>query len=140
ASGRAPGSETLEAIPKDIRAYGERSRFETASRWPLQPKDWRDEWRKGWPLSIYAPGNSPLQDLLGGVITPSGSHYFIDASAPYPLADIDPRQHRIMIHGMVDRPLILTMEELKLLPSVSKIHFLQCVVGWVKERNHLEFH
>ena len=31
-----------------------------------------------------------------------------------------------MIHGMVDRPLVFTMEELKRLPSVSRIHFLEC--------------
>src|SRR5579872_5320848 len=32
-----------------------------------------------------------------------------------------------MIHGMVDRPLIFTVEELKRLPSVSRIHFLECI-------------
>ena len=31
-----------------------------------------------------------------------------------------------MIHGMVDRPLIFTMDELKRLPSVSRIHFVEC--------------
>ena len=42
------------------------------------------------------------------------------------LPDIDPREHRLMIHGMVDRPLVFTMEELKRLPSVSRIHFIEC--------------
>ena len=37
-----------------------------------------------------------------------------------------PGEHRLLIHGMVDRPLIFTMEELKRLPSVSRIHFLEC--------------
>ena len=31
-----------------------------------------------------------------------------------------------MIHGMVDRPLIFTVDEVKRFPSVSRIHFLQC--------------
>ena len=31
-----------------------------------------------------------------------------------------------MLHGLVDRPLILTMDELKSLPSVSRIHFIEC--------------
>ena len=31
-----------------------------------------------------------------------------------------------MIHGMVDRPPIFTMEELKRLPSVTRLHFLEC--------------
>ena len=32
-----------------------------------------------------------------------------------------------MIHGMVDRPLIFTMDELKRLPYVSRIHFIECL-------------
>ena len=40
--------------------------------------------------------------------------------------DIDPREHRLMIHGMVDRPLIFTMEEIRRLPSVSRVHFVEC--------------
>ena len=31
-----------------------------------------------------------------------------------------------MIHGMVDRPLTFTMEELKRLPSVTRLHFIEC--------------
>ena len=32
-----------------------------------------------------------------------------------------------MIHGMVDRPLIFTMDELKRFPSVTRVHFLECI-------------
>ncbi len=32
-----------------------------------------------------------------------------------------------MIHGMVDRPLTFTMEELKRLPYVTRMHFLECI-------------
>jgi sulfane dehydrogenase subunit SoxC len=32
-----------------------------------------------------------------------------------------------MIHGMVDRPLVFTMDELKRLPYVSRIHFIECL-------------
>ena len=31
-----------------------------------------------------------------------------------------------MVHGMVDRPLIFTMEELERLPAVSRAHFIEC--------------
>jgi sulfane dehydrogenase subunit SoxC len=41
-------------------------------------------------------------------------------------ADIDPRKHRLLIHGMVDRPVMLTMEEIKRLPAVSRIYFVEC--------------
>jgi len=42
------------------------------------------------------------------------------------MPDIDPAEHRLMIHGMVERPLIFTMEELKRLPSVTRLHFVEC--------------
>ena len=32
-----------------------------------------------------------------------------------------------MIHGMVDRPLVFTMDELKRLPYVSRVHFIECL-------------
>lgn len=131
ASGQSPGTETPEAHPKDTRGYGERSRFEKSVRWPV-----KGDWDK--PETCFNPARSPLQDLTG-IITPSSLHYYIDASTPYPLPDIDPQKHRFLIEGLVDRPLIFSVAELKLLPSVSRIHFLQCVVGTVADRNFIEF-
>ena len=66
---------------------------------------------------------TPLQDYAG-IITPAGLHFVQEHASHLP--DIDPEQHRLTIHGMVDRPLSFTMEELKSLPSVSRIHFLEC--------------
>src|SRR5439155_547522 len=56
-------------------------------------------------------------------ITPSALHY---VNSDYGVPIVDPKQHRLLIHGMVDHPLIFTMDELKRLPSVSRIHFLEC--------------
>ena len=126
ASGQTAGSETppegrWPSSFKDTRAYGERSRFETFSRWPIVPKVVTPE----TPLyTIFTP-RTPIQDLQG-IITPNPLHYYIDAAAPYPLPDIDPRQYRLAIHGMVERPIELTLEELKRLPSVSRICWLEC--------------
>jgi len=39
---------------------------------------------------------------------------------------VDPQKHRLMLHGMVDRPLTFTMEEIRRFPSVSRIAFLEC--------------
>jgi sulfane dehydrogenase subunit SoxC len=39
---------------------------------------------------------------------------------------IDPARHRLTIDGLVKRPLVLTMDEIRRLPSVSRIHFLEC--------------
>ena len=31
-----------------------------------------------------------------------------------------------MIHGLVDRPLTFTVDDLKRLPSVTRLHFIEC--------------
>lgn len=65
---------------------------------------------------------TPLQDLHG-TITPNGL-FFERYHAGRPT--IDPSKHRLMIHGLVKRPILLTMDELMRFPSVSVIHFLEC--------------
>jgi sulfane dehydrogenase subunit SoxC len=134
--------QTLKAEPtdagfKDTRAYGERSHYETSSRWPIRPA----AIQPGAPqYLIFAPSRTPLQDLKG-IITPSPLHYFVDSSAAYPIVDIDPAQHSLVIHGMVGRPLIFTLEELKNLPSVSRIIYLECAGNSnPRERNFMEYH
>jgi sulfane dehydrogenase subunit SoxC len=67
---------------------------------------------------------TPLQDSVG-VITPSSLHYVATTRGSF-IPDIDPREHRLMIHGMVDRPLTFTLEDLKRLPSVTRLHFIEC--------------
>lgn len=65
---------------------------------------------------------TPLQHQKG-IITPNGL-FFERHHAGRP--EIDPEQHRLMVHGLVERPLILTMDDLMRLPSVSVIHFIEC--------------
>src|SRR5215831_6835201 len=65
---------------------------------------------------------TPLE-MLDGMITPSGLHFERHHSG---VPDIDPAQHRLLIHGMVKRPLIFTMDALLRYPMVSRIHFLEC--------------
>lgn len=65
---------------------------------------------------------SPLQHLKG-IITPNGL-FFERHHAGRP--DVDPQQHRLMIHGLVERPIILSMEDLQRFPSVSQINFIEC--------------
>ncbi len=66
---------------------------------------------------------TPLQDYMG-IITPAPVHFVQQHSSEFP--EIDADQHRLTIHGMVDRPLSFTMADLKRLPSVSRVHFLEC--------------
>jgi sulfane dehydrogenase subunit SoxC len=65
---------------------------------------------------------TPLQNLFG-IITPSGLHFERDHNGR---PDIDPYQHRLMIHGLVREPKIFTMEDILRFPSVSRIHFIEC--------------
>ncbi len=65
---------------------------------------------------------TPLQNLFG-MITPSGLHFERHHQG---WVDIDPRRHRLMINGLVEKSLIFTMEDLMRMPSVSRIHFLEC--------------
>src|SRR5207247_6225037 len=68
---------------------------------------------------------TPLQDSVG-IITPSALH-FVGTHRGAIVPDIDPREYRFLLHGMVDRPLEFTLEELKRFPSVSRVHFLECL-------------
>jgi sulfane dehydrogenase subunit SoxC len=67
---------------------------------------------------------SPLQDSVG-VITPSSLHYIATTRGAF-LPDIDPKKHTLMVHGLVDRPLTFTVDDLKRLPSVTRMHFVEC--------------
>jgi sulfane dehydrogenase subunit SoxC len=65
---------------------------------------------------------APLQNMFG-IITPNGLHFERDHNGR---ADVNPYEHRLMIHGMVGKPKIYTMEDLLRFPSVSRIHFIEC--------------
>ena len=77
---------------------------------------------KNLPQYISASGRTPLQDL-DGIITPNGLFYERHHGG---VPTIDPAQHRLMLHGLVDRPMIFTMEDIRRFPSQSRIHFLEC--------------
>ena len=62
-------------------------------------------------------------EALDGMITPSGLHFERHHSG---VPDIDPDTHRLLIHGLVKRPLIFTVEALLRYPMVSRLHFLEC--------------
>ena len=87
--------------------YGSRSMFETAVRWVNPSK---------------TAGFSPLQHAYG-TITPSGLHYERHHGG---IPNIDPARHRLIIHGMVDRPIKYSLADLKRFPTVSRTHFLEC--------------
>src|SRR5437899_3138306 len=91
--------------------YGDRSPFEKATRFTRQSR-----------TPETGSSFTPLQNSVG-TLTPSSLHYERHHSG---IPAIDPAQHRLVIHGMVDWPLSLTMAEIRRLPSVSRTLVLEC--------------
>ncbi len=80
--------------------------------------------RRGARMSVdHITYYTPLQDYVG-IITPASLHFVQYHASHFP--EIDAQKHRLTIHGLVDRPLSFSMDDLKSLPSVSRIHFLEC--------------
>ena len=105
----------------DDGGYGSRSQFESEVRWryPTASLD------SSWSMTPLASGQ--------GMMTPSGLHFERHHGG---IPAIDPATHELVLHGMVDRPMRFTMDDLKRLPAVSKIHFIECsgngLTEWAK--------
>jgi sulfane dehydrogenase subunit SoxC len=61
--------------------------------------------------------------LLEGTRTPNGLHFTINHTG---IPQIDPQQHRLLIHGLVKRPLIFTIDALLRYPMTSRAAFVEC--------------
>jgi len=61
--------------------------------------------------------------LINGTFTPNGLHFTIVHSGT---PDIDPDKHRLVIHGLVKRPLAFTLDALARYPMVSRMTFVEC--------------
>ncbi len=68
---------------------------------------------------------TPLH-ALDGIITPNGLCFERHHSG---VAEVDPAQHRLMIHGLVDRPLVFTMDDLMRFPRENRMYFLECAAN-----------
>jgi sulfane dehydrogenase subunit SoxC len=66
---------------------------------------------------------TPLHEY-NGIITPSRLHFMQQHTSEFPY--LDETRHTVSIYGLVDRPLRFTVADLKRLPSVSRVHFLEC--------------
>ena len=104
---KAPGADV------GSQTYGTPSRFEAGLIRNVP---------KGLKQYTSASSRTPLQDL-DGIITPNGLLYERHHGG---IPDIDPARHRLLIHGLVERPLVLTMDDIRRFPSESHIHFLEC--------------
>ncbi len=130
----ADASEHTKANPEDDKNILEEK------PWSLELGDPVTKNRYGMPspyehnvtrrtTDILSSGNmqasiavTPIQDSCG-IITPNGL-FFNRCHGGTPT--IDPNQHRLMIHGLLEKPIVLTMDELKKYPNVSRVHFIEC--------------
>lgn len=114
--GAQEGAATSVIVPADptklqglpTSAHGVRSPFVKPSRAPFG--------------ETVGSSLTPLQDLTGP-ITPSDLH-FERHHAGIPV--IDPAKHRLIIHGLVDRPIELSLDDLKRFPQVTRTYFIEC--------------
>lgn len=90
------------------------------------PSHWQDQVKRIFQIAPGREGTggsrTPLQ-FLEGTITPAGLHF---TRLHNGIPDIDPARHELLIHGLVRRPLIFTVEALMRYPMESHIRFVEC--------------
>ncbi|MBW5437847.1 sulfite dehydrogenase [Bradyrhizobium canariense] len=120
-------AQTLAEIPDrgpgaDLGAHSERSRFVKIDRIPEAGPG-----KRNVDPSDAINSKTPHQKLVGN-ITPTDLHYERSHSG---VPDIDPAQHRLLIHGLVRKPLVFSVDDLKRMPSVTRVVFIECTGnGW----------
>ena len=108
---RADDARQPGALGAPVTGYGERSRFERSARW-VNPARY----------AVSTGSCTPLGEL-DGVVTPSALHYERHHAG---VPAINPALHRVLVHGLVQRPLEFTMDALRRFPSASRLCFLEC--------------
>jgi sulfane dehydrogenase subunit SoxC len=89
-------------------AVGSRSRFVTAVRSPTG--------------AVTGSSLTPLHQLTG-TITPADLHFERHHAG---VPSIDPARHALMVHGMVERPMVFSVEDIKRFPQVTRTYFIEC--------------
>jgi len=115
----AAAAEPLSDAPWSLNVGTPIPAYQTPSRFEAHVVRTRDN-----PDNV--PRNSRARtphQMLKGIITPNGLHFTICHGG---VPDIDPAQHRLVIHGLVRRPLVYTVEALDRYPMVSRIGFVEC--------------
>jgi sulfane dehydrogenase subunit SoxC len=108
---RAASAQLPTVLGAPVSGYGSRSRFEKALRFFGSPRT---------PQATVS--FTPLADTFGA-LTPASLHFERHHAG---VPDLDPALHTLTIHGLVERALTFTVEELKRFPSVSRAFFVEC--------------
>jgi sulfane dehydrogenase subunit SoxC len=125
-TGRAAADTIADVPPREAGAplsgRSERSKYVQISRIPEAGPGLRNV-----DPSDAINSKTPLNKLVG-VTTPSDLHYERSHSG---VPELDPAKHRLLVHGMAQKQLVLTVDDLMAMPSVSRIHFIECTGnGW----------
>ena len=125
-TGRAMADSLADVPPREVGAplggRSERSKYVHLSRIPEATPG-----KRNVDPAVAINSKTPL-DKLVGIITPSDLHYERSHSG---VPNLDPARHRLLIHGLVKKSLVLTVADLMAMPSVSRIHFIECTGnGW----------
>jgi sulfane dehydrogenase subunit SoxC len=111
---KLPAHSVGLGAPVAAKGYGTPSKFENNLQRRESPGLTR--------VSAASVSFAPLQGFFG-IITPSGLHFERHHQGFW---DVDPRQHRFMINGLVKTPKVFTMDDLMRLPSISRMYFIEC--------------
>ena len=68
---------------------------------------------------------TPLHEL-DGIITPNGLCFERHHGG---IANVDPAKYRLMINGLVDKPMVFTLDDLKRFPRQNHVYFLECAAN-----------
>ncbi|MDO8370987.1 MAG: sulfite dehydrogenase [Pseudomonadota bacterium] len=128
-TGRAMATDDPEII--NLPAHSKGLGQPVAARGYGLPSEWEKNLQRRESPGLTRVSQSsvsfcPLQGLFG-IITPSGLHFERHHQGWW---DLDPSKHRLMVNGsddtMLKRPMVFNMDELMRLPSVSRMHFIEC--------------
>ncbi len=89
------------------------------------------------PLSARSPFETPTRTPVGvvtgasfspihqlsGTIVPADVHFERHHAG---VAQIDPKRYKLLVHGLVDRPLSLNLDDIRSFPPITRVHFLEC--------------
>ena len=149
---------TATSILAPVKINADEVEIMEDAQWGIKLGDLVDKYKYGIPSPYEHNNVRRLHDLLSsgdryasvsmsplhlqdGIITPNGLFFSRSHSGT---AQVDPNKYRLMIHGLLEKPLVLTLEQLKRYPSESRIHFIECPAngstGWRGPQfNNLQF-
>ncbi len=100
-----------------VREYGKPSQYE--SHVIRRDVEWLTASRES------SVSFTPLHEL-DGPITPNGLCFERHHGG---IAEVDPGDYRLILHGLVDKPLVFTLDDIKRMPRVNRAHFCECAAN-----------